>query len=86
MLFVPVNRDGECIDNKLFAEEYPDYRKVSLEPNGSISGKIDLQRVIPELAEALKKSDVHLFWAYGAPKELNIARWSGGWILIPQQK
>jgi len=86
MRFVPVNRDGECIDNKYFAEEYPNYQKVSIDPNGSITGKIDLRWVIPELDEALKKSDVHLFWAYKAPEELHIARWSGGWILIPQRK
>jgi hypothetical protein len=31
-------------------------------------------------------SDVHLFWAYEAPKELNIPHWSGGWMLIPKTK
>ncbi len=86
MLMVPVSRDGECIDNKYFAEEYPEYEKVSIDANGTVSGKIDLQKVIPELREALKKSDVHLFWTYKAPEELRIAQWSGGWILIPQQK
>ncbi|MDR3715256.1 MAG: hypothetical protein P4L51_20785 [Puia sp.] len=86
MLLVPVSRDGECIDNKYFAEEYPEYEKIPIEANGTISGKIDLQKLIPELGEALKKSDVHLFWAYKAPEELQIAHWSGGWLLIPQQK
>jgi len=86
MLLVPVSRDGECIDNKYFAEEYPEYEKVSIDANGTVSGKIDLQKVIPELREALKKSDVHLFWTYKAPEELHIAHWSGGWILVPQQK
>ena len=86
MLFVPVSRDGACIDNKYFAEEYPDYEKISIDASGTISGKIDLEKVIPELREALKKSDVHLFWAYKAPEELRIAHWSGGWILILQQK
>ena len=86
MLLVPVSREGECIDNKYFAEEYPEYEKVSIEANGTISGKIDLEKVIPELGEALKKSDVHLFWTYKAPEELHIDRWSGGWILIPQRK
>jgi hypothetical protein len=86
MLFAPVNDDGVCIDNKYYVEEYPNYEKVSIDPNGSVSGEIDLQRSIPELAEALKKSDVHLFWAYKAPEELRIAPWSGGWILIPKQK
>jgi hypothetical protein len=37
------------------------------------------------LDEALKKSEVHLFWFYESPKELNIQHWSGGWVLIPKQ-
>ncbi len=86
MLLVPVNDDGACIDNKYYVEEYPNYEKVSIDPNGSVSGEIDLRRVIPELDQAVKKSDVHLFWAYKAPEELHIAHWSGGWILIPRQK
>jgi hypothetical protein len=86
MLFVPVNLEGQCIDNKFFPIDDPSYEKISLEPNGSISGDVDLQRFVPGLDKALRKSDVHLFWAYQAPKELNIAQWSGGWILIPQQK
>src|SRR5271165_6315562 len=44
MLLVPVSRDGECIDNKYFAEEYPEYEKVSIEANGTLSGEIDLQK------------------------------------------
>jgi len=86
MLLVPVSRSGECIDNKYFAEEYPEYEKVSIAANATVSGKIDLQKAIPELSEAVKASDVHLFWAYKAPDELHIAPWSGGWLLIPQQK
>lgn len=84
MLFVPVNPDGQCIGNKLFPIDDPSYEKISLEPNSSISGDVDLQRFVPGLDKALQKSDVHLFWAYQAPKELNIAKWSGGWILIPR--
>jgi hypothetical protein len=38
------------------------------------------------LDAALKKSEVHLFWAYEAPKQLNIPHWSGGWVLIPKQQ
>lgn len=86
MHFVPVDSDGVCIGNGYFPREYPDYRKVSVDPNGSISGEIDLQRVIPDLSKALKKSDVHLFWVYETPEELQIAHYSGGWVLIPQQK
>ncbi len=86
MLLTPVNSDGACVANRYYVEEYPNYNKVSIEPNGSISGEIDLKRVMPELGDAVKKSDVHLFWAYKAPEELHIGSWSGGWILIPQQK
>jgi hypothetical protein len=85
MILLPVDRDRQCFDNKYFAEEYPDYRKVLVDPNGSISGDIDLQRILPGLEKELKKSDIHLFWAYEAPEELHIAHWSGGWILIPQR-
>lgn len=86
ILLVPVNDEGVCIDNKYYVEEYPNYEKVSIDPKGSISGEIDLQRSIPELSESLKKSDVHLFWAYRAPSELQIGEWSGGWILIRKEK
>ena len=86
MHFVPVDSDGTCFDNAYFAEEYPDYRKVSIDPKGYVSGGLDLQRVVPNLGKALKKSDVHLFWVYRAPEELHIGPYSGGWILIPRQK
>jgi len=86
MLLAPVNTDGVCVANRYYVEEYPNYNKVSIEPNASISGEIDLKRVIPELGDAVKKTDVHLFWAYRAPEELHIGGWSGGWILIPQQQ
>lgn len=86
MLFVPVNTDGQCIGDQLLTIDDPSFEKVSLNPNESISGDLDLHRFVPELQEALKKSNVHLFWAYKAPDELNIAHWSGGWILISQQK
>jgi RHS repeat-associated protein len=86
MLLVAVNDDGICIDNKYYVEEYPNYEKISIDPNGFVSGEIDLRRSIPELVEALKKSDIHLFWAYKAPEDLHIAHWSGGWLLIPRQK
>jgi hypothetical protein len=70
---------------RFIPEEYPSYEKVPFEPNESLSGDISLD-TFPGLAAALRKSDVHLFWAYEAPKELEIGGWSGGWILIPKQK
>jgi hypothetical protein len=50
-----------------------------------LAGDIDLQYEFVALESALKKSEIHLFWAYKAPDQLRIHRWSGGWILIKQQ-
>lgn len=86
MIFVPVNSDGQCIGKRLVPIDDSGYEKISLGPNESITGDIDLRRFVPELEKALKKSDVHLFWAYTPPEELRIGRWSGGWVLIPNQK
>jgi hypothetical protein len=86
MHLVPVDSVGACIGNKYVREEYPDYRKVTIEPNGSLTGEIDLRREIPELDEALKKSEVHLFWFYKPPEELHIGQDAGGWVLIPRRK
>jgi hypothetical protein len=86
MLFVPVNRYGQLVVKRAYPIDDPSPEKVSLEPNEAISGDMDLNRFVPGLAEASKKSDIHLFWAYRVPKELNVPQWSGGWVLIPQQK
>jgi len=64
----------------------PSPEEVSFEPSEQQTGDINLQMKIVGLDAALKKSDIVLFWAYEAPKELKIPRYSGGWILIPQQK
>ena len=85
MVLVPVKPDGQCLAKYYPVEDLP-VRRVSLEPHGSLSGDIDLQRALPGLEEAFKKSDIHLFWAYEAPQELESSRWSGGWILIPKTK
>jgi hypothetical protein len=55
---------------------------AAMRPNGEA---IDLQDVIRDL-NVTKKSDVLLFWAYRSPKELHIPRWSGGLVVITQQK
>jgi hypothetical protein len=60
--------------------------RVSFEPNEQQGGEVNLQMKLAGLDSAVKKSEIHLFWAYEAPKELNIPRWSGGWVLIPQEK
>ncbi len=86
MIFVPVNSDGQCIGERLVPFDDSGYEKVSLDPNEPITGDIDLRRFVPEVEKGLKKSDVHLFWAYKPPEELHIGGWAGGWILIPKQK
>jgi hypothetical protein len=65
--------------------EDPQARPMSLGPHSSLTGDIDLERRFPDIHHILKESDVQLFWAYEAPEALHIPRWSGGWILIPQQ-
>jgi len=57
-----------------------------VEPNDTQNGDINLQMKFIGLDLAIKKSSVRLFWAYNAPKELNISDWPGGLIFIPQQK
>jgi len=85
MVLVPVKPDGQCLAKYYPVEDLP-VRRVSLEPHGSLSGDIDLQSDLPGLEEALQKSDIHLFWAYEAPQELESTGWSGGWIFIPKTK
>jgi hypothetical protein len=85
MVLAPVRPDGQCLP-KYYPVEDPPHRDVSLEPHGSLSGNIDLRQVLPGLEEALKKSDINLFWAYESPPELQSTRWSGGWILLPRTK
>ena len=77
---------GERYIKRIYPIDDPTTYRVSMDPNEQQSGDVNLQLRFIGLDAALKKSDIHLFWTYQAPKELNIRRWSGGWILIPQQK
>ncbi len=56
-----------------------------MRPGEVLTGDVDLRYVIGDL-NLLKKSDLLLFWAYKSPDELHIPHWSGGLVLIPQQK
>ena len=85
MILVAVTAHGDCLDRN-FPIDDPSPERVTFEPNESLSGEINLRQHFDGLDNALKKSDIHLYWAYDAPKELNIPKWSGGWILIPQRK
>ena len=84
MVFAAVRPNGEPVE-LIFLIDDPGPTKVSVKPQETLNGDIDLRYVIRDL-KAIKKSDVLLFWAYKSPDELHIPRWSGGLILIPQQK
>jgi len=84
LILVAVTPQGEYLD-RVFPVDDPSPERVTFQPNESMSGEIDLRNFFGHLDSTLNKSDVHLFWAYKPPKELGIADWSGGWILIPQQ-
>ena len=62
----------------------PGLAEMSVKPGETLTGDIDLRNVIDQ--KALKKSDVLLFWAYKAPAVLHIPRWSGGLVVVPQQR
>jgi hypothetical protein len=84
LIFRAVKPDGQSIDLwPPIGEDLPD--KVSVEPGATLVGDIDLHDLIRDL-RVTKSSDLHLFWAYKAPDELNIPRWSGGWVFIPRQR
>jgi hypothetical protein len=51
-----------------------------MEPSDTRSGELNLQMKFIGLVAAVKKSSLGLFWAYNAPKELNISEWPGGLI------
>ena len=85
MVFVAARPNGQPIDMELPVED-PVAEKVSLAPGASLTGDIDLKRIISDLNRVTKQSDLHLFWAYESPEELHIPHWSGGWVFIPRQK
>jgi hypothetical protein len=85
MVWIAVTLDGECLE-KMIPVEDGAVGRLSLEAGQVLSGDVDLEGIFRGLDEARKKSDVHLFWAYKAPRELTITKWSGGWVLLPQDK
>jgi hypothetical protein len=85
MILLAVKPDGQIIKKELPVDD-PSPNQVSLNPKESLKGEIDLRKIFRGLDEALRQSDIQLFWAYEAPDELHIPRWSGGWILIQKQK
>jgi hypothetical protein len=84
IILVAVTANGQYLKKELPIDD-PSPEQITLDPKESIEGSIDLRKVFHNLDEVLKRSDVHLFWAYQAPSQLHIAP-AGGWILIPQQE
>jgi hypothetical protein len=84
MVFAAARPNGPAVELMLPVSD-PGLNEISVKPGETLTGDIDLQRVIGDM-NALKKSDVLLFWAYKSPVSLHIPRWSGGLVVIPQQK
>jgi hypothetical protein len=85
IILVAVTARGETLQRDMPIDD-PSADKISLNPNESVSGSIDLRKAFRGLDRALATSDVNLFWAYNAPKELGIATRSGGWVLLRQRR
>jgi len=83
MVFAAVRPNGEPVE-LIFPTDDPGPTEVTVKPHETLEGDIALRYVIRDL-NAIKRSDVLLFWAYKSPDELHIPRWSGGLVLIPQQ-
>jgi len=85
MEFVAVTLDEHYVE-RVWPVDDPLFEEISMEPNETRTGDFDLDRKFMGLDATVKKSSVRLFWAYHAPKALNISEWPGGMIVIPQQK
>ena len=84
MVFAAVKPSGESVDLELPVADAV-MREVSVKAGETLTGDVDLRNVIGDL-NVLKKSDVLLFWAYEAPAALHLPRWTGGLLVLPQQK
>lgn len=84
MLFAAVTADGKPLA-QYYPVDDPLLDRVTLGPNSSLSGVVDLENVFKGFDNEVSKSVVNLFWAYKAPNGLGIPQWSGGWVLIPKQ-
>jgi hypothetical protein len=84
IILVAVLPNGESLEQNVISGD-ASIEKISLESNESVSGGINLKNVFKNLDVAIRKSDIHLFWAYRPPNGLNLPRWSGGWILLSRQ-
>ena len=83
MVFAAVRPNGDAVELPLPVSD-PGLSEMSVKAGETLTGDIDLRYVIDP--NALKKSDVLLFWAYEAPAALHLPRWTGGLVVLPQQK
>jgi hypothetical protein len=84
MVFAATKPNGESLDLEVPVAD-PGMTEMSVQAGETLTGDVDLRYIIGDL-NALKKSDVLLFWAYKAPPALHLPRWTGGLVVIPQQK
>jgi len=85
IILAAVTSEGKNLERFLYIDD-PRFGQITLKPGQKVSGEIDLTHVFRDLDKIVKETDVHVFWAYKAPEKLNIGGWSGGWVLIRQQK
>jgi hypothetical protein len=85
IILVAVTPERTQLEESLYIDD-PTFEKVLLKPRAKVNGEINLTHIFKGLDRAVKESEVHVFWAYKAPEQLNIGSWSGGWVLIPRQK
>jgi len=83
MIVTGVTSDGRCLE-RVFPIDDPSPEQISLKPNESVSGSVNLEKYFKDFRTALKNGDLHIFWAYQVPAQLGNRHWSGGWVLIPQ--
>jgi len=84
MILIAVKSNGERV-KLIYPEDEPSPEEITIAPGAIIEGDLDLSDVFAD-PKVMKKSDVHLFWAYKSPEALHIPRWPGGWVLIPRQE
>jgi hypothetical protein len=84
MVFAAATPNEEPVELLLPVSD-PGWKEISVKPGETLTGDVDLRYVIGD-SSVLKKSDVLLFWAYKAPDALHIPHWTGGLVVIPQQK